>query len=68
LTSDPLMEMRFRIPQSEGRILSALERGATLSGQRFDGNLVYLTALGPTTLLRRYRQYQLREEEALSEG
>jgi GTP-binding protein HflX len=68
LTSDPLIEVRFRIPQSEGRILSALERGATLSGQRFDGNLVYLTALGPATLLRRYRQYQLREEEALPEG
>jgi len=57
LTADPLIEARFRIPQSEGRVLSALERGATLTKQRFEGNLVYLTAVGPTTLLRRYHQF-----------
>ena len=57
LTADPLVEARFRIPQSEGRVLAALERGATLTRQRFEGNLVYLTAVGPTTLLRRYHQF-----------
>jgi len=58
LTADPLMEAHFSIPQSEGRILAALERGATLLNQRYEGNTVALTAWGPTSLLGRYRQYQ----------
>jgi len=62
LTADPLREARFRIPQAEGRVLSALERGATLTRQHFDGNLVYMTAVGPASLLERYRRYQVREE------
>jgi GTP-binding protein HflX len=57
------VEARFRIPQSEGRVLAALERGATLSGQRFEGNLVHLTAIGPSSLLGRYRRYQERQKE-----
>ncbi len=61
LTADPLLEVRFRIPQGEGRVLAALERGATLSAQRFEGNLVYLTALGPASLLHRYERYRLRD-------
>ena len=63
LTADPLTEARFRIPQAEGRVISALERGATLTRQHFDGNLVFLTAVGPASLLDRYRRYQLRGEE-----
>jgi GTP-binding protein HflX len=62
LTADPLVEARFRIPQAEGRVLSALERGATLTRQKFEGNLVFLTAVGPSSLLERYRKYQFREE------
>ena len=64
LTADPLVEARFRIPQGEGRVLSALERGATLSGQRFEGNLVFLTAVGPASLLHRYERYQVRDAGA----
>ncbi len=63
LTADPLEEAEFRIPQSEGRVLAALERGATLSGQRFAGNLIYLHAVGPVSLLGRYRRYQRRDAE-----
>jgi len=62
LTADPLAEARFRVPQAEGRVLSALERGATLTKQHFEGNLVYVTAVGPASLLQRYRKYQVREE------
>ena len=62
LVADPLIEADFRIPQSEGRVLAALERGATLSGQRFAGNLLYLRAVGPISLLSRYRRYQLRDD------
>ncbi|HEY4357568.1 MAG TPA: GTPase HflX [Acidobacteriaceae bacterium] len=68
LTADPLTEARFRIPQSEGRVLAALERGATVSHQRFEGNLVYLNALGPSSLLHRYRRYQVRDEKTMEAG
>jgi GTP-binding protein HflX len=61
LTADPLEEAEFRIPQSEGRVLAALERGATVSRQTFEGNLVFLTAVGPASLLQRYRKYQVGE-------
>jgi GTP-binding protein HflX len=60
LTADPLESVDFRIPQAEGRVLAALERGATITAQRFEGNLVYLHAVGPASLLDRYRRYQNR--------
>ena len=60
LTADPLETAEFRIPQAEGRVLAALERGATTTGQRFEGNLVYLTVVGPSSLLQRYSRYQHR--------
>ena len=60
LTADPLETAEFRIPQAEGRVIAALERGATTTGQRFEGNLVYLTVVGPSSLLERYRRYQYR--------
>ena len=66
LTADPLTEARFRIPLAEGRVISALERGATLTRQHFDGNLVFLTAVGPASLLDRYRRYQLRGDEVVA--
>jgi GTPase len=58
----------FRIPQSEGRVLAALEGGATLQNQRFDGNDVTLTAIGPKSLLDRYRRYAVRGESAGAEA
>jgi GTP-binding protein HflX len=61
LVADPLEEAEFRIPQSEGRVLAALENGATLSGQRFEGNLVFMTAIGPSSLLQRYRRFLVRD-------
>jgi GTP-binding protein HflX len=62
LTADPLTEVRFRIPQAEGRVIASLERGATVTRQKFSGNLVYFTALGPSSLLERYRKYWERDE------
>jgi GTPase len=58
LLADPLIEAHFSIPQSEGRILAALERGATLHNQSYEGNNVAFTAWGPTSLISRYRRYQ----------
>jgi GTP-binding protein HflX len=64
LTADPLIEARFSIPQSDGRVLAALERGATLSDQTYVGNEVTLTAWGPASLISRYRRYQRTGEPA----
>ena len=58
LTADPLVEMRFRLPQSEGAALAALEAGAVISDKRFEGNLVHLTARGPASLLDRFRRFR----------
>ncbi|MDE1161385.1 MAG: GTPase HflX [Acidobacteriaceae bacterium] len=62
MTADPLLEVKFRIPQAEGRVISGLERGANISHQRFEGNLVYFTAHGPGSLLERYRKFWVRDE------
>jgi GTP-binding protein HflX len=60
LTSDPLDEREFRIPQAEGQVIASLERGATIVRQRFEGNLVYLTVVGPKSLLDRYGKFGVR--------
>jgi GTP-binding protein HflX len=62
LVADPLTTVSFRIPQSEGRVIAALERGATIERQRFEGNLLYMTATGPASLLHRYRRFLAKEE------
>jgi GTP-binding protein HflX len=67
LTADPLETVEFRIPQSEGRVLAALERGATTLTQRFAGNLVYLTVVGRRSLVERYRRYWVREAGVMEE-
>ena len=58
LVADPLVERSFRLPQSEGAILAALEGGAIIDEKRFEGNLVYLHARGPASLLDRYRRFR----------
>jgi GTP-binding protein HflX len=60
LTRDPLEECEFRVPQSEGQVIAGLERGATIGRQRFEGNLVYFSAVGPRSLLERYAKFQSR--------
>jgi GTP-binding protein HflX len=58
LVRDPLVETRFRVPQSEGAVLAALEAGAVVSEKRFEGNLAYFRAVGPASLVGRYRRFQ----------
>jgi GTPase len=58
LVVDPLIEMQFRLPQSEGAVLAALEAGAIVAGKRFEGNLAYVTARGPASLLNRFRRFR----------
>ncbi|HEV2708805.1 MAG TPA: GTPase HflX [Edaphobacter sp.] len=64
LVVDPLVEVSFRLPQSEGAILASLEGGAIIEEKRFEGNLVFLRARGPISLLGRYRRF--REKQVLS--
>jgi GTP-binding protein HflX len=64
LVVDPLVESSFRIPQSEGSVLASLEGGAIIEEKRFDGNLVFLRARGPASLLNRYGRFQEKDESA----
>jgi GTP-binding protein HflX len=59
LVADPMLEADFRLPQSEGSVLAALDAGSIVKEKRFEGNLVYLTARGPSSLLNRYRRFQV---------
>jgi GTP-binding protein HflX len=62
LTVDPLVEISFRLPQSEGSILASLEGGAVIDEKRFEGNLVFLRARGPASLLDRYRRFRAKQD------
>lgn len=64
LVADPLVEASFRLPQSEGAILASLEAGAIIEDKRFEGNLVFLRARGPASLLGRYRRFRDRQDPA----
>jgi GTPase len=64
LVVDPLVESSFRVPQSEGSILASLEGGAIIEEKRFEGNLVFLRARGPASLLDRYRRFREKAESA----
>jgi len=66
LVADPLVESSFRLPQSEGAVLASLEGGALIDEKHFEGNLVYLRARGPASLLNRYRRFRAKKE--LSSG
>ena len=60
LVADPLIEMSFRLPQSEGAVMAALDAGAIVEVKHFEGNLAYITARGPASLLNRFRRFQER--------
>ncbi len=60
LMRDPLVTSSFRLPQSEGSILASLEAGAVIEEKRFEGNIVFLRARGPASLLDRYRRFRER--------
>ncbi len=62
LVADPVIEMQLRLPQSEGAVLAALEAGAIVDGKRFEGNLAFVTARGPASLLNRYRRFRERAQ------
>lgn len=64
LMVDPLVEFSFRFPQSEGSILASLEGGAIIDEKRFEGNLVFLRARGPASLLDRYKSFREKQDRS----
>ena len=60
LVADPLVDAVFRIPQSNGGVVAALEAGAVVSKKQFDGNLIHMRVRGPASLIGRYRRYRER--------
>ncbi len=57
LIADPLIDVLFRLPQAEGRVLAALRAGAVLEKRRFEGDYVFFSARGPASLLNRYGRF-----------
>ena len=60
LVVDPLVEVKLRVPQSEGAALAALEAGAVVGEKSFEGNLVLFTARGPASLMERFRRFRVK--------
>ena len=60
LHTDPLIDVEFRIPQHEGAVLAAIEGGMVIHSRGYEGNLVYLTATGPASLVGRLRAFRTR--------
>ena len=58
LVADPLIEATFRLPQSEGGVMAALEAGAIVEEKQFDGNLAFMRVRGPSSLLNRFRRFR----------
>lgn len=57
LQEDPMVEARFRIPQSEGEVIAVLEAGAVIRGREFEGNLVRMSVSAPASLVGRFRRF-----------
>ena len=62
LMADPLVTSTFRIPQSQGAVLAALEAGAVIEQQTYEGNLVRMRVRGPASLLGRYEHLRLKRQ------
>lgn len=57
LESDPMVRARLRVPQSQGEVLAAFEAGGAITSRSFEGNLMHLEVLAPTSLLGRFRRF-----------
>jgi GTP-binding protein HflX len=57
LTEDPVVNLRLKIPQSEGRALAAVEAGSQIVKRTFRGDHVYLHVQAPESMTRRWKQF-----------
>jgi GTP-binding protein HflX len=57
LTEDPVVNLRLKIPQSEGRTLAAVEAGSQIVKRTFRRDHVYLHVQAPESMTRRWKQF-----------
>ena len=57
LVEDPISRVRLKVPQSEGKLLSALEARSRIFSRQYQDGLVELEADAPESLLRRLRVF-----------
>jgi GTP-binding protein HflX len=57
LTEDPVVSLRLKIPQKEGRTLAAVEAGSQIVKRSFRGDHVYLQVQAPESMTRRWKQF-----------
>jgi GTP-binding protein HflX len=57
LTQDPVINLRLKIPQSEGKALAAVEAGSQIMKRSFRGEHVYLQVQAPESLSRRWKHF-----------
>jgi GTPase len=57
LVEDPISRVRLKVPQSEGKLLSALEARSRIFSRQYRDGLVELEADAPESLLRRLRGF-----------
>jgi len=67
LRSDPVIEAEFRVPQSEGAVLAAMEGGMVVRSRQYEGNFVRLRVSGPASLVGRMRSYRVRDAVGTAE-
>jgi GTP-binding protein HflX len=57
LPHDPLMTMRLKVPQSEGRLLASIAANAQTTKRNFRGDHVYLQVQAPESVCRRWERF-----------
>ncbi len=61
LTEDPLVRMKLRVPQSEGRVLAQLEATTKILSRKFTGGDVQMEVQGPESYLRGLGKFRVSE-------
>ncbi len=60
LVADPVVTIKLKVPQTEGKLLSTLEANARIIKRTFRGGNVYLQVQAPESKARRWEQFLVR--------
>jgi GTP-binding protein HflX len=60
LTEDPVVRMKLRVPQSEGKMLAQVESKTKVLSRAFRGEEVHLEVQGPQSYLRELEKFRVR--------
>ena len=61
LTDDPIVRMKLRVPQGEGKVLAQVEANTKILSRAFKGDEVHLDVQGPQSYLRGLEKFQVRQ-------